>query len=174
MNNQMRPDNTAWYALHCYAGSERKVERNLVQRVREANLEDQIFQAIFVNERQVYPGYIMVEMVLNETTWSLIRETPGITGYVGSGKQPSPVPQNQVDKILTYIAAGRPRSKIDHRFMQGQRVQIVDGPFSNIIGVVDAVDAKQKRVVVQVDFVGRATPVELEFAQVKPEQTFRL
>ncbi len=174
MDNQMQPSQAAWYALHCYAGSERKVERNLMQRVREAQLEDQIFQAVFIAERQVYPGYIMVEMVLNETTWSLVRETPGITGYVGSGKQPSPVPQNQVDKILSYIAAGRPKSKTDHGFMQGQRVQIIDGPFSDLIGVVDVVDAKQKRVVVQVDFVGRATPVELEFSQVEPEQTFRL
>lgn len=178
-DGNFRPDDTRWYVIHSYAGYEKKVQKNLLQRITHEKMEDKIFQVVVpteeevelkdgvrrTTERRVFPGYILVEMVLDEASWYLVRNTPGVTGFVGSGNKPVPLRQEEVDKILKRMEAEAPKIKVN--FKVGQKVRIVEGPFEDFMGSVDDIDLDRARVRVLVNFFGRETPVELDFLQVE-------
>jgi len=174
-----RPDGTEWYVIHSYSGYENKVQKNLEHRIDSMSMHDQIFQIVVPTEeevelrdgqrrtieRRVFPGYILVEMLLNEDSWYVVRNTPGVTGFVGSGNNPTPLRQEEVDNILKRMDAEAPKIKVS--FKVGQKVRIVEGPFEDFMGTVDEIDFDRTRVRVLVNFFGRETPIELDFLQVE-------
>ena len=174
-----RPEGTAWYVVHSYSGYENKVKKNLEHRIESMGMQDQIFQVVVpteeevelkdgqrrTTERRVFPGYILVEMVMNDDTWYVVRNTPGVTDFVRSGTKPIPLRQEEVDKILKRMEAEAPKIKVS--FKEGQRVRIVEGPFEDFMGTVDVIDADRARVRVLVNMFGRETPVEVDFLQVE-------
>ena len=174
-----RPEGTAWYVVHSYSGYENKVRKNLEHRIESMGMQDQIFQVIVpteeevelrdgqrrTTERRVFPGYILVEMLLNDDTWHAVRNTPGVTDFVRSGDKPVPLRPDEVDKILRRMEAEAPQIKV--RFREGQQIRIIEGPFEDFIGTVDVIDADRARVRVLVSMFGRETPVEVDFLQVE-------
>jgi transcriptional antiterminator NusG len=172
-------DGRAWYVIHCYSGYEAKVRHNLEQRIETMQMQDQIFQVVVptedelevrdgkrrVVERRVFPGYILVQMLLNDDSWYVVRNTPGVTGFVGMGNEPTPLRPEEVQGIMKRMEAEAPKIKVT--FRSGQKVRIVDGPFNEFIGVVDEIDMERAKVRVLVSFFGRETPVELDFLQVE-------
>jgi len=174
-----RPEGTEWYVIHSYSGYENKVQKNLYHRIESMDMQDKIFQVVVPTEeevelkdgqrktieRRVFPGYILVEMLLDEDSWYVVRNTPGVTGFVGSGTKPTALRQDEVDKILKRMDAEAPKIKVS--FKVGQKVRIVEGPFEDFMGTVDAIDAERARVRVLVNFFGRETPIELDFLQVE-------
>jgi transcriptional antiterminator NusG len=175
----MPDDGRAWYVIHCYSGYEAKVKHNLEQRIETMQMQDQIFQVVVptedeievrdgkrrVVERRVFPGYILVQMLLNDDSWYVVRNTPGVTGFVGMGNEPTPLRPEEVQGIMRRMEAEAPKIKVT--FRQGQKVRIIDGPFNEFIGVVDEIDMERAKVRVLVSFFGRETPVELDFLQVE-------
>ncbi|NLE44902.1 MAG: transcription termination/antitermination protein NusG [Chloroflexi bacterium] len=173
------PDDREWYVIHCYSGYENKVKDNLEQRIDTMGMQNQIFQVVVptedeievrdgkrrVIERRVFPGYILVQMLLNDDSWYVVRNTPGVTGFVGMGNDPTPLRPEEVQSILRRMEAEAPRIKVT--FKSGQKVRIVDGPFNEFIGVVEEIDEERAKVRVLVSFFGRETPVELDFLQVE-------
>jgi transcriptional antiterminator NusG len=170
-----------WYIVHAYSNFEKKVAEAIKQSAAEKGMADH-FEEVFVpteevtevrrgrkvtTERRFYPGYVLVKMLLNDQTYHLIKETPKVTGFLGSGNKPMPVPQREVDKIRGAMtdSGERPRSTIT--FEIGETVRVVDGPFASFSGVVEDVDEDTQRLKAAVSIFGRATPVELEFAQVE-------
>lgn len=174
-----RPEGTRWYVIHSYSGYENKVQQNLYHRIESMGMQDKIFQVVVpteeevelkdgqrrIIERRVFPGYVLVEMVLDEDSWYVVRNTPNVTGFVGSGNKPTPLRQEEVDKILKRMEAEAPKVKIS--FKVGQKVRIVEGPFEDFMGTVDEIDIDRARVRVLVNFFGRETPIELDFLQVE-------
>jgi transcriptional antiterminator NusG len=174
-----RPDGTEWYVIHSYSGYENKVMKNLHHRIESMDMQDKIFQVVVPTEeevelrdgqrrtieRRVFPGYILVEMILDEDSWYVVRNTPGVTGFVGSGNKPTPLRQDEVDKIIKRMDAEVPKIKVS--FKVGQKVRIVEGPFEDFMGTVDEIDLERARVRVLVNFFGRETPIELDFLQVE-------
>jgi len=174
-----RPEGVAWFVVHSYSGYENKVKKNLEHRIESMGMQDQIFQVVVpteeevelrdgqrrTTERRVFPGYILVEMLMNDDTWYVVRNTPGVTDFVRSGAKPIPLRQEEVDKILNRMEAEAPKIKVS--FKEGQKVRIVDGPFEDFIGSVDAIDTDRARVRVLVNMFGRETPVEVDFLQVE-------
>ena len=172
-------DSRAWYVVHCYSGYENKVKHNLEQRIDTMQMEDQIFQVVVptedeievrdgkrrVVERRVFPGYILVQMILNDDSWYVVRNTPGVTGFVGMGNEPTPLRHEEVQAIMKRMEAEAPKIKVT--FKPGQKVRIIDGPFNEFIGMVDEIDMERAKVRVLVSFFGRETPVELDFLQVE-------
>ncbi len=172
-------DNREWYVVHCYSGYENKVKHNLEQRIDTMQMENQIFQVVIptedemevrdgkrrVIERRVFPGYILVQMTLTDDSWYVVRNTPGVTGFVGMGNEPTPLRPEEVQAIMKRMEAEAPKIKVT--FKQGQKVRIIDGPFNEFIGVVDEIDMERAKVRVLVSFFGRETPVELDFLQVE-------
>ncbi len=172
-------DNRAWYVVHCYSGHENKVKYNLEQRIETMQLHDQIFQIVVPTEdeievregkrrtveRRVFPGYILVQMILDDDSWYAVRNTPGVTGFVGMGNRPTPLRVEEVQAILKRMEADAPKIKVT--FKRGQKVRIIDGPFNEFIGMVDDLDMERAKVRVLVSFFGRETPVELDFLQVE-------
>jgi transcriptional antiterminator NusG len=173
-------DERAWYIIHCYSGYESKVKRNLEQRIETMRMQHKIFQVIVPTEeeieikegkrrtveRRLFPGYLLVQMILDDESRMVVRNTPGVTGFVGMMEnQPTPLPPEQVQAILRRMEAEAPRVKVTYR--PGQKVRIIDGPFRDFIGVVDTIDEERTKVRVLVSFFGRDTPVELDFLQVE-------
>jgi transcriptional antiterminator NusG len=172
-------DDRAWYVIHCYSGYESKVKHNLEQRIETMQMQDKIFQVVVptedeievrdgkrrVVERRVFPGYILVQMVLTDDSWYVVRNTPGVTGFVGMGNEPTPLRPEEVQAILKRMEAEAPKVKVTYK--SGQKVRIIDGPFNEFIGVVDDIDMERAKVRVMVSFFGRETPVELDFLQVE-------
>jgi transcriptional antiterminator NusG len=172
-------DNRLWYVVHCYSGYENKVKHNLEQRIETMQMQDQIFQVVVptedemevrdgkrrVIERRVFPGYILVQMILTDDSWFVVRNTPGVTGFVGMGNEPTPLRPEEVNAIMRRMEAEAPKIKVT--FRSGQKVRIIDGPFNEFIGVVDEIDMERAKVRVLVSFFGRETPVELDFLQVE-------
>lgn len=168
-----------WYVVHCYSGYENKVKRNLEQRISSMSMESFIFQVIVPTEeeievrdgkrrtyqRRVFPGYILVEMTLNDDSWYVVRNTPGVTGFVGMGTKPTPLREEEVNRIIKRMEAEAPKVKVT--FQQGQKVRIIQGPFADFIGSVDDINMEKGKVRVLVLFFGRETPVELDFLQVE-------
>lgn len=172
-------DERAWYVIHCYSGYENKVKHNLEQRIETMRMQDKIFQVVVPTveeieirqgkrrtvERRVFPGYLLVQMILDDESWAVVRYTPGVTGFVGIGNRPTPLRPEEVQAILKRMEAEAPRVKVT--FKPGQKVRIIDGPFRDFIGVVDTIDEERAKVRVLVSFFGRDTPVELDFLQVE-------
>jgi transcriptional antiterminator NusG len=174
-----RPEGTSWFVIHSYSGYENKVQKNLMHRIESMGMQNKIFQVVVPTEeevelrdghrrtieRRVFPGYILVEMVMDEDSWYVVRNTPGVTGFVGFGNKPTPLRQEEVDKILKRMDAEAPKIKVS--FKVGQKVRIVEGPFEDFMGTVDEIDLERARVRVLVSFFGRETPIELDFLQVE-------
>jgi len=172
-------DERKWYVVHCYSGYENKVKRNLEQRITTMDMESHIFQVVVPTEeeievregkrrtyqRRVFPGYILVEMILTDESWYVVRNTPGVTGFVGMGNKPTPLRDEEVQRIIKRMEAEAPKIKVT--FKQGQKVRIIQGPFADFIGSVDDINMEKGKVRVMVSFFGRETPVELDFLQVE-------
>jgi transcription termination/antitermination protein NusG len=172
-------DNRHWYVVHCYSGYENKVRHNLEQRIDTMGMKDKIFDVVVPTEeeievregrrrtveRRVFPGYILVQMILTEDSWYVVRNTPGVTGFVGMGNEPTPLRPEEVAQIVKRMEAEAPRVKVTYK--AGQKVRIIDGPFNDFIGTVDEIDMERAKVRVMVSFFGRETPVELDFLQVE-------
>jgi transcriptional antiterminator NusG len=172
-------DERRWYVVHSYSGYENKVKRNLEQRIESMNMRDKIFQVVVPTveevelhdgkrrtvERRVFPGYVLVQMIMDDDSWYVVRNTPGVTGFVGIGNKPTPLSQEEVDRILKRIQAQAPKIRVSFRV--GQKVRIIDGPFTDFVGTVDEVDESKGKVKVLVSFFGRETPIELDFLQVE-------
>jgi transcriptional antiterminator NusG len=168
-----------WYVVHCYSGYENKVRHAIEQRIESMGMRDKIFDVIVpteeeievkdgkrrVVERRVFPGYILVEMKMDEDSWYVVRNTPGVTGFVGMGNDPTPLRPEEVAQILKRMSDEKPKVKLS--FKVGQKVRIIDGPFNDFIGTVSAIDQDKQKVRVMVNFFGRDTPVELDFLEVE-------
>jgi transcription termination/antitermination protein NusG len=171
-----------WYVVHAYSGMEKAVERNIRERINRAGMQDK-FGDILVpteevveikngqkrtSERRFYPGYVLVQMVMNDDTWHLVKHTNKVTGFVGGAKnRPAPISDEEVAKIMGQMEEGteKPRHKVE--FMTGEYVRVKDGPFTDFNGTVEEVNYEKNKVRVSVTIFGRATPVELEFSQVE-------
>jgi transcription termination/antitermination protein NusG len=172
-------DGPAWYVIHCYSGYENKVRHNLEQRIETMGMKDKIFDVVIPTqeeievkdgkrrtvERHIFPGYVLVNMALTEESWYVVRNTPGVTGFVGMGNNPTPLRPEEVAQIVKRMEAEAPTVKVT--FKVGERVRIVDGPFNDFRGVVSEIDMERTKVRVMVSFFGRETPVELDFLQVE-------
>ena len=174
-----------WYIIHTYSGQEERVQKNLEQRVASMDLQDKIFRVVVPTEeeieikegkrrsvrRKIFPGYILVQMELDENSWHVVRNTPGVTGFVSAEdeteRRPKPVAleDREVERILKQMESEAPRMKVG--LTTGQMVRITDGPFTDFIGVVDQVMSDRGKVSILVSFFGRETPVELDFLQVE-------
>ena len=171
----------AWYAIHTYSGYENAVARNLRQRVESLGRTDKIFQGVVPTEKtitikggrrveeedKVYPGYVLVDMIVDDQSWYVVRNTPRVTGFVGSGVNPVPLRQDEVDTLLGRMQATEGVTKHAIDVSVGDQVTIVDGPFKELDGKVGEVDEARGKVKVLVAMFGRETPVELDFLQVK-------
>ncbi len=168
-----------WYALHTYSGYEDAVARNLKQRIESLGMEDKIFQVIVPKEKKIqikngkrklveeriYPGYVLVEMIVTDDSWYVARNTPRVTGFVGSGTTPTPLSQEEVDSLMKRMGVEEPKYKVD--VSAGDAVRITDGPFKEFDGRVEEVDEARGKVKVLVSMFGRETPVELDYLQIK-------
>jgi len=172
-------DGRAWYVIHCYSGYENKVRHSIEQRIETMSMQDHIFDVVVPTEeeieikegkrrtieRRVFPGYLLVQMILTEESWYVVRNTPGVTGFVGMGETPTPLRPEEVTKIMNRMEAEAPKVKFD--FQIGEKVRIGTGPFADFIGSVAEIDAEKAKVRVMVSFFGRETPVELDFLHVQ-------
>jgi transcriptional antiterminator NusG len=168
-----------WYAIHTYSGYEERVKKNLEQRVKFMDSRDEVVQVVIPTVEEVeirggqrrtvankiLPGYILVEMLMTDESWNIVRNTPGVTGFVGSGGKPVPLPDEEVDTILRQMRAETPQVKVG--FRQGQSVRVTDGPFADFVGIVDEIGTEKGKVKVLLSLFGRETPVELDFLQVE-------
>jgi transcriptional antiterminator NusG len=169
----------AWYVIHCYSGYENKVRHNLEQRIETMGMKDKIFDVVIPTqeeievregkrrtvERHIFPGYVLVNMSLSEESWYVVRNTPGVTGFVGMGNLPTALRPEEVSQIIKRMEADAPTVKVS--FKEGERVRIIDGPFNDFRGTVSEIDMERTKVRVMVSFFGRETPVELDFLQVE-------
>jgi transcriptional antiterminator NusG len=178
------PEDRRWFVIHTYSGYENKVKTNLEHRIDSMGVGDKIHEVVIPTEeqveikdgqrrtvqRKVFPGYVLVQMMVTDEgippndSWYVVRNTPGVTGFVGSGNHPSPLEDTEVKRILRRMKMEAPRVKVS--FSKGERVKVVDGPFTDFIGLVDAINPEKGKVRVLVSFFGRETPVELDFLQV--------
>ena len=170
-----------WYIIHTYSGFERKVKESLESRVKAFGLEDKIGRILIPTEavlemrggkkiethRLFYPGYVLVEMEMDDNVWHAVKSTPRVTGFVGSGQTPTPLSEEEVNQIVNRVSTASERAKPKLSFEKNETVKIVDGPFSNFTGVVDDVNLDRNTLKVMVTIFGRATPVELDFLQVE-------
>ena len=168
-----------WFVVHTYSGYEERVKKNLEQRVKFMDSGDEIYQVIIPTEEEVeirggqkrtvakkiLPGYILIEMTMSDQSWNVVRNTPGVTGFVGSGGKPVPLLAEEADQILRQMRAEAPKIKVG--FRQGQSVRVTDGPFADFVGIVDEIGAEKGKVKVLLSLFGRETPVELDFLQVE-------
>ncbi len=170
-----------WYVVHSYSGYENKVKKNLESRIESMGMQDYIFQVVVPSEevvelrdgsrrtveRRIFPGYILVDMIMTDESWFVVRNTPGVTGFVGSGGQPIPLREEEAEDILKRMEEDAP--KVEVSFRVGDAVRIVDGPFTDFLGTVDHLNVDKGKVRILVSFFGRETPVELDFLQVEKE-----
>lgn len=168
-----------WYAIHTYSGYENAVTRNLKQRIDSLGMHDKIFNVVVptekkirvkggkrvLEEERIYPGYVLVEMIVDDESWYVVRNTPRVTGFVGSGTQPVPLSKEEYDALMKRMSTDTVKHKVD--VSAGDLVIIVDGPFKDLEGKVGDVDEKSGKVKVLVSMFGRETPVELDFLQIK-------
>ena len=168
-----------WYVIHTYSGYENKVKTNLEHRITSMDMGDKIYQVLVPTEeeieikngkrhpveRKVFPGYVLVEMIMGDDSWYVVRNTPGVTSFVGSGNKPTPLTDGEVRAILRQIKLDAPKYKV--AFTKGESVRVTDGPFTDLHGVVDEVNPERNKVKVLVSIFGRETPVELDFLQIE-------
>jgi len=169
-----------WYIVHTYSGFEERVRENLNQRIDALAMRDKFGEIKIPTEtliemkggkkrevqRKFFPGYILVEMDMVDEAWHLVKNTPKVTGFVGTGKKPTPLTPEEVDQILTQVVTTKEKPKPKHVYEHGEHVRIIDGPFSNFTGVVEEVNLDRNTLKVMVTIFGRSTPVELDFLQV--------
>jgi transcriptional antiterminator NusG len=169
----------SWYVIHTYSGYEERVQKNLEQRVKSMDSAHEIFQVVVPTEeeievkngarhnviRKILPSYVLVQMKMTDQSWNVVRNTPGVTGFVGSGTKPSPLPDNEVNRILKQMTSESPKLKIG--LHPGQSVRVIDGPFVDFMGTVDEVNEEKGKVRVMLTLFGRETSVELDFLQVE-------
>lgn len=169
----------SWYVIHTYSGYENKVKTNLEKRMESMNMEDEIFQILVpmedelkvkdgkqkVAKRKVFPGYVLIQMVMTDDSWYVVRNTTGVTGFVGTGSKPVPLHEHEVAKILKQMGVSEMKTTID--FEVGESVQVIEGPFENFLGVIEEVFPEKGKVKVLVSMFGRETPVELDFNQLQ-------
>jgi transcription termination/antitermination protein NusG len=172
-----------WYVINTYSGYEAKVKTNLENRIKSMKMEDKIFQILIpveevtetragkkrITNKKFFPGYILVEMEMDENSWSVVRNTPKVTSFVGSGNKPTPLPDEEVTAILEHIGKRRERRALKTQFEKSDLVKVMDGPFANFSGTVEEINPERERVKVMVTIFGRQTPVELEFHQIEKE-----
>lgn len=172
-------DGRSWYVIHCYSGYENKVRHSIEQRIETMDMHHKIFDVVVPTEeeieikdgkrrtveRRVFPGYILVQMLMDEDSWYVVRNTPGVTGFVGMGTEPTALREDEVAKIMNRMEAEAPKVKFD--FQVGEKVRIGTGPFADFIGTVQEIDPERAKVRVLVSFFGRETPVELDFVHVE-------
>lgn len=168
-----------WYVIHTYSGYENKVKANLERRVESMGMEDKIFRVFVpteeeiefkdgkkkINKRKVFPGYVLVEMVMSDDSWYVVRNTPGVTGFVGSGTKPIPLEPEEVKTILKQLGFDEAKPKV--AFSVGDVVRVISGPFENFDGRIEEVNVERGKLRVSISMFGRETPVELDFEQVE-------
>ena len=173
-------DGRLWYVIHTYSGYENKVKKNLEHRILTLDMSDRIFRVEVPTieeieiragqrhpvQRKIFPGYVLVQMNMDDESWYVVRNTPGVTGFVGVGNKPTALPPEEADTILKQMQATAP-TKFKVTLQPGQAVKIIDGPFSDFEGIVDNLNQEKGKVRVRVSFFGRETPVELDFLQVE-------
>jgi len=169
----------SWFVVHTYSGYEERVKKNLAQRIKYMDSGEEISQVIIPTEveievkngqrrnvdKKILPGYILVQMELSDQSWNIVRNTPGVTGFVGSGNKPTPLEEGEVSQILKQMEAEAPRVRVG--FRKGQSVRVTSGPFIDFVGVVDEISVDKGKVKVLLSLFGRETPVELDFLQVE-------
>lgn len=179
MSRKRYDESKSWYAIHTYSGYEEKVAESIRQRAESLDMKDKIFQILVpkekmieikngkrkVVEKRIFQGYVLVQMKLSEDAWYIVRNTPNVTGFVGTGIDPSPVSDEEMEKISKRMGLEQPKHKIDLK--EGDVVNIVDGPFKGFDGSINEVDATKGKLKVLVSMFGRETPVELDTLQVK-------
>lgn len=179
MPKQVATGERHWYAIHTYSGYEDNVARNLKQRIESLGFEDKIFNVLVPKEKKIrikggkretieekiFAGYVLVEMIVDDASWYVVRNTPNVTGFIGAGTVPTPLAQTEVDSLLKRMGVEEPKYKID--VAAGDRVKITDGPFKDFDGKVAEIDPEKGRVKVLVTIFGRETPVDLDFLQIK-------
>jgi transcriptional antiterminator NusG len=168
-----------WYAIHTYSGYEEKVAESIRQRAESLDMNDKIFDVLVPKEKQIeikngkrkvvekriFQGYALVQMKMSEDAWYIVRNTPNVTGFVGTGTEPTPVSEDEMEKIQKRMGVEQPKHRID--FKEGEVVNIVDGPFKGFDGSISEIDAQKGKIKVLVNMFGRETPVELDSLQVK-------
>lgn len=177
---EVRDPNRMWYVIHTYSGYENKVQQNLIRRIDSMGMKDKIFRVLVPTEeeiefkdgkrktvqKKIYPGYVIVEMIMAEDSWYVVRNTSGVTGFVSPGSKPVPLPDDEVEKILRLMGeVEAPKVKID--LLVGQGVRVTHGPFQDFHGIVEEVSPEREKVKVLITIFGRETPVELDFGQVE-------
>lgn len=177
-------DDAKWYVVHTATAAESKVKANLEHRISVMNMQSQIFEILVPMEaepkqqkpekgrrkkegKKIFPGYILVKMLLNDDSWAVVRNTPGVTGFVGLGKRPTPLQEKEVENILYQMGLQETKPMTHVQFHEGQKVKITDGAFCDFIGMVDSVNQEKKRLQVLVHIFGRETAVELSFTEVE-------
>lgn len=179
MAKQKISEGRNWYVVHTYAGYENAVMRNLKQRIESLGMEDKIFNVIVPTEKKIkirggkrieeeekiYPGYILVDMIVTDDSWYVVRNTPRVTGFVGSGVYPVPIDKAEVEALFTRMSADKVIHSIN--LLENDAILIIDGPFKELEGKVSEIDEERGKVKVLVNMFGRETPVELDFLQVK-------
>ncbi|MDP2648022.1 MAG: transcription termination/antitermination protein NusG [Candidatus Yanofskybacteria bacterium] len=179
MPKQVTTIERRWYAIHTYSGYEDNVARNLMQRVESLGFEEKIFNVLVPKERKIkikggkretieekiYPGYVLVEMLVDDDSWYVVRNTPNVTGFIGAGTVPTPLSKEEVESLMKRMGVEEPKYKID--VAVGERVKITDGPFKDFDGKIAEVDPEKGRIKVLITIFGRETPVELDFLQIK-------
>ncbi len=180
---QPRNPNMKWYIIHSYSGFERKVKESLESRVRAFGLEEKIGKVLiptesvtevrggkkYTVERMFYPGYVLVEMDMDDHVWHVVKSTPRVTGFVGTGQQPTPLSEEEVQHIVYKAGESKGKPKLKVKFEKNEKVKITEGPFATFDGIVDDVNEDKETVKVMVTIFGRSTPVELEFKQVEKQ-----
>jgi len=170
---------TSWFVIHTYSGYEERVKKNLEQRTKFMDSGSEVLQVVIPTEdeievkngqrrtvtKKILPGYVLVQMKLTDQSWSVVRNTPGVTGFVGSGGKPTPLEEEEVNRILKQMVAEAPTVKVG--FRRGQSVHVTDGPFIDFVGVVDEINTGKGKVKVLLSLFGQETPVELDFLQVE-------
>ena len=174
----MADNDKNWYVIHTYSGHEERVKKNLEQRIKFMDSGSEIMQVVIPTEdeievrsgrrrtvtKKILPGYVLVQMKMNENSWSVVRNTPGVTGFVGSGNTPTPLREKEVSEILKQMTAEAPKVKVG--FRKGQSVRVTDGPFIDFVGVVDEINMEKGKVKVLLSLFGQETPVQLDFLQI--------
>ncbi len=177
--HEVNSSQKAWYVVHTYSGQENKVKVNLEKRVKATDMENKIFNVLVPTEekieikkgqkktahKKIFPGYVLVEMIMGEDSWYIVRNTPGVTGFVSAGTKPVPLREDEIQDIMKEMGIGKP--KVDIGFSPGQNVRVIGGPFADMIGVVDNILPEKGKVKVKISMFGRETPIELEYNQIE-------
>ncbi len=175
----MEEKQKSWFVVHTYSGYEERVKKNLEQRIKFMDSEDEITRVVIPTEdeievksgqkqtvsKKILPGYVLVQMGMSDQSWKIVRNTPGVTGFVGGGDKPVPLTNEEITRILKQMEAEAPKLKIG--FREGESVRVTDGPFLDFIGVVESINSEKGKVKVLLSLFGRSTPVELDFLQVE-------